>query len=240
MIDLSIIIPAYNEEKRITDTLVSFSKYLQKIDFDYEIIVVDDGSTDKTVRVVQILQLTVPNIRIIELPQNKGKGAAVREGMLKAEGKIRLFSDADGATPIVELDKVIQPILDEQAEISIGSRYHEDSDVQKKQPLYRVVWSRLANKIVQRLLLPGIVDPHCGFKAFTAEAANELFKQSKINEWSFDLEILALAKRMNYRIAEIPVKWIHDEASKGRLSQLPTEIKNVYRIKKQLSKSYQQ
>ncbi|MDG1334415.1 MAG: glycosyltransferase family 2 protein [Crocinitomicaceae bacterium] len=203
-------------------------------------MVVDDGSSDKTVRVIQSLQLTVPYIRILELPQNKGKGAAVREGMLKSHGEIRLFSDADGATPIEELDKVIQPILDKKAEISIGSRYHEYSDVQKKQPLYRVIWSRIANKIVQRLLLPGIVDPHCGFKAFTAEAASTLFSQSKINEWSFDLEILALAKRMNYRIAEIPVKWIHDERSKGRLSQLPTEIKNVYRIKKSLSNSYQQ
>lgn len=239
MIDLSIIIPAYNEEKRITDTLVSFSNYLQMHPLTYEIIVVDDGSTDKTVRVIQSLQLTVPHIRILQLPKNMGKGAAVREGMLSATGSIRLFSDADGATPIHELGKVLQPILSGEAEIAIGSRYLEGSDVQKKQPRYRVIWSRLVNRLMQRILLPGIVDPHCGFKAFTASAAETLFRQSTINQWSFDLEILALAKRMGMSIKEIPVKWIHDERSKGRISQLPTEIKNVYRIKKHLSKSYQ-
>jgi len=235
--NLSIIIPAYNESQRITDTLVSFHKYLQNRELTYEIIVADDGSTDKTVCTVKSLQLTVPHIRILELGTNRGKGAAVREGMLAAKGAIRLFSDADGATPIEELDKVIQPILDGEADLSIGSRYHEDSNVQKKQPRHRVIWSRLANKIIQRILLPGIVDPHCGFKAFTADAAEALFTRSTINEWSFDLEILAIAKKMNLRLAEIPVTWIHDEDSKGKISQLPTEIKNVFRIKKRLSKS---
>ncbi|NVK64416.1 MAG: glycosyltransferase family 2 protein [Flavobacteriales bacterium] len=240
MIDLSIIIPAYNEEKRITDTLVSMSNYLLRQEYHYEILVVDDGSSDKTVRVVQALQLTVPNIRILALERNQGKGAAVRKGMLEAKGSIRLFSDADGATPIEELEKVIHPICSGEVDIAIGSRYLENSDVQKKQPRYRVIWSRLVNKMVQRFLLPGIVDPHCGFKAFTATSAEALFQRSSINEWSFDLEILAMAKKMGFDIKEIPVKWIHDERSKGRISQLPTEIKNVYRIKKRLSKCYQQ
>ncbi len=240
MIDLSIIIPAYNEEKRITDTLVSMSNYLLRKEYHYEILVVDDGSSDKTVRVVQALQLTVPSIRILALDRNQGKGAAVRKGMLEAKGSIRLFSDADGATPIEELKKVIHPIRSGDVDIAIGSRYLENSDVQKKQPRYRVIWSRLVNKMVQRFLLPGIVDPHCGFKAFTAASAEALFQRSSINEWSFDLEILAMAKKMGFDIKEIPVKWIHDERSKGRISQLPTEIKNVYRIKKRLSKCYQQ
>lgn len=239
MIDLSIVIPAFNEENRISNTLLLFADYLSQKTLSYELIVVDDGSSDQTIKVVEKLTSTIPHLRILALSENKGKGAAVREGMLAAKGEIRLFSDADGATPIEELEKVIQPILDNQSDISIGSRYHENSDVQKKQPFYRVVWSRFANKIIQRLLLPGVVDPHCGFKAFTSDSANSLFQQSKINEWSFDLEILTLAKKMNFRIAEIPVKWIHDERSKGRLSQLPTEILNVYRIKKRLSKTYQ-
>lgn len=240
MIDLSIVIPAYNEEARITDTIKSFVSFLSQKTISYELIVVDDGSSDKTIEVVEDLGSTISNLRVIALTENKGKGAAVREGMLAAKGETRLFSDADGATPIEELDKVIQPLLEKKSDISIGSRYHETSEVQKKQPFYRVVWSRFANKIIQRILLPGVVDPHCGFKAFTSDAANALFNLSKINEWSFDLEILALAKKMNYRMSEIPVKWIHDERSKGRLSQLPTEIKNVYRIKKSVSKSYQQ
>ena len=98
----------------------------------------------------------------------------------------------------------------------------------------------MANKLIQRILLPGVVDPHCGFKAFTSASANSIFGQSKINEWSFDLEVLALAKKMQFRIAEIPVKWIHDDRSKGRLSQLPKEILNVYRIKKSLTNGCQQ
>lgn len=240
MIELSIIIPAYNEEERITDTLNSFHEYMSKKPISYELLIVDDGSSDKTIEVVEKLKSSISNLRLIALPENKGKGAAVREGMLAAKGEIRLFSDADGATPIEELDKVIRPIQEKQSDISIGSRYHKTSDVQKKQPLYRVIWSRLANKIIQRMLLPGVVDPHCGFKAFSSEAANAIFRLSKINEWSFDLEVLALAKNMNYRMAEIPVKWVHDDRSKGRLSQLPTEIKNVYRIKKSISKRYQQ
>jgi dolichyl-phosphate beta-glucosyltransferase len=238
MMDLSIIIPAFNEEKRISNTLVSFHHYLQAKHEKYEIIVVDDGSSDKTVQTLKVLQLTIPNIRIIQLPENKGKGAAVKAGMLAAKGTIRIFSDADGATPIEELDKLLEPILRGETEIAIGSRYHADADVQKKQPLYRVIWSRLANRIVQRLLLPGIFDPHCGFKAFTSEAADALFSKSRISEWSFDVEVLAIAQKMNYGILEIPVKWRHDERSKGRISQLPKEIKNVYRIKKELSKSY--
>lgn len=240
MIDLSIIIPAYNEEERISDTLESFHQFLNEKAINYELIIVDDGSSDKTIQVVEELKTRISHLRIIALPENKGKGAAVREGMLAVKGEIRLFSDADGATPIEELDKVILPLQEKRSDISIGSRYHETSDVQKKQPLYRVVWSRMANKIIQRMLLPGIVDPHCGFKAFTSDAANAIFRLSKINEWSFDLEVLALAKNMNYRMAEVPVKWIHDERSKGRLSQLPTEIKNVYRIKKSISKRYEQ
>lgn len=235
MIELSIIIPAFNEEERISGTILSFDKYLSHKSISYELIVVDDGSSDDTIAVVEALGLTIPSLRVIPLAENLGKGAAVREGMLAAVGKIRLFSDADGATPIEELDKVIQPLLANESDISIGSRYHESSDVQKKQPLYRVIWSRFANKIIQRILLPGVVDPHCGFKAFTANAANALFRKSKINEWSFDLEILALAKNMDYRIAEIPVKWTHDERSKGRLSQLPKEIINIYKIRKSIS-----
>lgn len=234
MKDISIIIPAYNEEARITKTLIDFNHYLSQTPYTYEIIVSDDGSTDRTIEKVKALQLQNPHLRYIKLKQNKGKGQAVREGMLGAEGKIRLFSDADGSTPIEEMDKLIHPILSGKTDIVIGSRYLKNSNIVKSQPLYRRVWSRLANKVVQRLLLPGIPDPNCGFKAFSAESATKIFSQCTVNEWSFDLEVLGIARSLNIPLKQVPVKWINDERTKGKISHLPTEIKNLFRIKKRI------
>ena len=232
MVELSIIFPAYNEAERIAPTLRSFNNYLSAKKVTYEILVVDDGSTDNTVNLVRSLQTEIPNLQVIAQAQNQGKGAAVRTGMLQAKGKILLFSDADGSTPVEEINKLLSDLQAGTADIAIGSRYLAGAEIDKAQPKFRVVWSRFANQIVQRVLLPGIVDPHCGFKAFTAEAAEKIFPLCKVNEWSFDLEVLAYARSLNLRIAEFPVKWTNDERSKGRISQLPKEILNLYRIKK--------
>ena len=231
---ISIIIPAYNEEKRIGKTIRIFTDYLNNTAYSYELIVADDGSTDNTVNLIKNLQKQIPQLRLVCCKTNKGKGQAVRLGMLAAKGQIHLFSDADGATPITELPNLIAPIENKEVKIAIGSRYLEKSEIKKAQPLYRRVWSRLANKFVQKLLLPGIVDPNCGFKAFDAVISHQLFSQCIVNEWSFDLEVLALAKKQNLKIAEIPVKWFHDEASKGKITQLPREIKNVFMIRKRI------
>jgi dolichyl-phosphate beta-glucosyltransferase len=232
MKELSMIIPAYNEAARIGPTLLSFYNFLATKEISFEIIVVDDGSTDQTVELVKGLKTEIPELLIIAMPHNKGKGCAVRTGMLKAQGQIRLFSDADGSTPIEEMDKLLPPILAGEADITIGSRYLDGAEIDKAQPAFRIVWSRFANRVVQQILLPGIVDPHCGFKAFSAAAAEKIFSLCTVNEWSFDLEVLALARSLNLRIAEFPVKWTNDERSKGRISQLPKEILNLYRIKK--------
>jgi glycosyltransferase involved in cell wall biosynthesis len=232
--DLSIIFPAYNEAERIGPTLKLFSNYLSAKGFSYEIIVVDDGSTDHTIQHIESLQ--IPNCKVIPSVENKGKGHAVRIGMLAAKGKIRVFSDADGSTPIEEIDKLLAPLNSGDADIAIGSRYLENSEVTKAQPFMRVVWSRFTNKIMQRILLPGIADPHCGFKAFRAEAAEKIFPQCKINEWSFDLEVLSLAQSLGFTIKEIPVKWANDERSKGKFRQLPKEVYNVYKIRKSLQR----
>lgn len=236
MVDISVIFPAFNEAERIGPTLTLFNNYLAQKEISYEIIVVDDGSTDNTIKLVQTMQTEMPNLQVIALPKNKGKGNAIRAGMLNAQGHIRLFSDADGSTPVKEIDKLLTPLKTGEADIAIGSRYLESSEVNKAQPFIRIVWSRFANRVVQKILLPGIEDPHCGFKAFSAEAAVKIFSQCKIKEWSFDLEVLALAQALDFKIKEIPVKWANDERSKGRASQVPKEVYNLYRIKQRLSK----
>ncbi|MCT4622802.1 MAG: glycosyltransferase family 2 protein [Schleiferiaceae bacterium] len=231
---LSVIIPAYNEANRISKPLLETAKYLTNTFPDFEIIVSNDGSTDNTLEVVQELSKTISELRLISYDQNKGKGYAIKQGIEAATGDILLFADADGATPIEQTEQLIAPILNGKADISIGTRYDENSEIVKKQPTYRVVWSRLSNKVIQSLLLPGIKDPHCGFKAFKRDVAKDIFSKSNINGWSFDLEILALAQKANYSITEIPVQWIHDEESKGRLRHLPQEIKSVIQIKKMI------
>jgi dolichyl-phosphate beta-glucosyltransferase len=236
MIDLSIVIPAYNEAERIGKTLQLFNTYLSNTAWTYELIVVDDGSTDDTIMVVEKLKPQIQNLSILPSAENHGKGYVVRVGMLKAQGKFRLFSDADGSTPIEEIDKLLAPLLNKTADVSIGSRYLDHSNISTPQPFLRRLWSRLANKVVQYILLPGIVDPHCGFKVFTADATTKIFSQCQINEWSFDLEVLAIARKLNLTINESPVMWANDEQSKGKLSQLPREVMNLYRIKKRIHK----
>ncbi|RYE25630.1 MAG: glycosyltransferase family 2 protein, partial [Sphingobacteriales bacterium] len=216
--NLSIVIPAYNEAERITPTIHQFYKYLIAKHIPFEILVVDDGSADDTVAVVTALQPNMPQLTVLPLPANKGKGNAVRQGMLAARGSVRVFSDADGSTPIEELEKLLQTLERGDTDISIGSRYVEGAEVTAAQPKFRVVWSRLTNKLVQRMLLPGIADPHCGFKAFTADAARKVFQQCSVDGWSFDLEALAIARKLHLKITEVPVKWANDERSKGRIS----------------------
>ena len=238
MTNLSIVIPAYNEEARIGATLLNFSNFLQKQPNTYEILVVDDGSTDKTVELVQSLQLTIRHLRVLKLETNKGKGQAVRVGMLAALGEINIFSDADGSTPIEDLPHLIAPIMEGKADISIGSRYLSTSTIVKAQPFYRRLWSRLANKIVQGFLLPGIVDPNCGFKAYSSKASKTIFSQCTINEWSFDLEALCLARNLNFIISEVPVSWTNDDRSKGKIRQVPREIFNLIIIRKRVHHLY--
>lgn len=234
-VDLSIVIPAYNEEHRIPPTLARLHAFLQRQPLRYEIVVVDDGSRDNTTGVVALAMATIPNLRLVRQTPNRGKGAAVRRGMLEARGQIRVMCDADGSMPPEELPKLLAPIVSCKAEISIGSRYVEGAKTDVKQPLYRVLWSRLCNRVIQESLVPGVRDTQCGFKAFTAEAARDLFRYGRIDGWAFDLEILALARRRGFEIAEVGVEWKDDGRSRvNPLKDMWKVIKEALTIRRNL------
>ncbi|HUS31651.1 MAG TPA: dolichyl-phosphate beta-glucosyltransferase [Kofleriaceae bacterium] len=213
-VDLSIIVPAYNEEQRLAPTLEKLHAFLQTQPLRYEIVVVDDGSKDKTCDLVISMMPRITGLRLVRQNPNRGKGAAVRRGMLDARGQIRVMCDADGSMPAEELPKLLAPIVQCKASIAIGSRYAEGAKTDKKQPFYRVLWSRLCNRVIQKSLVPGVRDTQCGFKAFTAEAARDLFRYGRIDGWAFDLEILALARRRGFEIAEVGVEWMDDGRSR--------------------------
>lgn len=207
---ISIIIPAYNEEDRIGITLEKIQTYLDQHHPDYEILVVDDGSKDNTINIVKSLN---SNIKIIKQEINQGKGAAVRRGMLEANGDICLFTDADLSTPIYEIEKTLK-YHQEGFDVCIGSRALQSELIKEHQPWYREMMGKTFNKIVQLLVVKGIKDTQCGFKSFKSSAAKEIFKNCKINGFAFDVETVYLANKLNYSIKEIPVEWYNDERSK--------------------------
>jgi dolichyl-phosphate beta-glucosyltransferase len=205
---ISLVIPAYNEEGRLPATLASATAFFVGRG-SFEIVVVDDGSSDGTVAACR----NFPGVRVIESRPNRGKGHAVRLGMLAARGDVRVMCDADGSTPIDELPRLLEAL--QSADVAIGSRYVGGAEP-AGQPWWRRAWSRIAHTLVQRALVPGVRDAHCGFKAFTAAAAEDLFGRSIIDGWTFDLEVLALARRRGYRIAEVAVQWRDDQRSRVR------------------------
>lgn len=207
---LSIIIPAYNEEDRIQSTIEKIQNYLDKQNQDYEILVIDDGSKDNTVKLVKD---NFANVQIVKQEINQGKGAAVRRGMLEAKGDLRLFTDADLSTPIYEIDKMLE-WQKKGYDVCIGSRAMQSELIKEHQPWYREFMGKTFNKIVQFLVVRGIKDTQCGFKMFTEKAAEDIFSKSKINGYAFDVEAVFLANSLKYKIKEIPVEWYNDERSK--------------------------
>ena len=215
---LSIVIPAYNEAERIPSALVDMDRRLADADYSYEIIVVNDGSTDTTASVVRNMAKMVRNLKLVDAPANGGKGAAVRRGMLLAAGTIRLFTDADNSTSIDQF-AAMMPLFKEGADVVIGSRTAHGAILDPPEPWFRQIPGRIGNLVFQVVLgLWGIWDTQCGFKAFTADAAERIFTLSTVPGWGFDVEVLALAKRMGYAIREIPVRWTNDPRSHVRPS----------------------
>jgi len=229
---LSVIIPAYNEEKRLSKTLEEIDKYLSKQRvaeasphlppcsasphsvYDYEILVVNDGSKDKTAQVIRDRVSVIQNLRLIDNKKNNGKGYVVRQGMLEAEGEYRIFTDADNSTSIDQVEKM-WPYFEKGYDIVFGSRDVKGAILDPSQSLFRrflgEAFGFLTNLIVGTW---GIADSQCGFKCFTKKAAENIFPKCKINRFAFDPEFFVIAKKLGYKIKEIPVYWENDPESK--------------------------
>ena len=213
---LSIVIPAFNEEDRLADTLLGICEYLQGKDYSSEVIVVDDGSEDHTAEICEKFVSGHPWARCLRSDRNYGKGHAVREGVLDSRGEYILMCDADLATPIEELDGFWRWI-DDGADIVIASRPLRDSHLVKRQPFYRELAGRTFNLAVQLLAVPGIQDTQCGFKLMSRQAGREIFSLCKLDGFSFDIEMLFLANRLGYKTKECAVHWYHRPGSKVKL-----------------------
>jgi dolichyl-phosphate beta-glucosyltransferase len=211
---ISIVIAAYNEEKRITSSLFRIKEYLTYNNINYEIIVVDDGSTDRTTETVTDLTPDIPHLKVIQYELNRGKGYALRKGVLASKGDFVLLSDADLSTPIEEVSKLLELLIEKKYDIAIGSRALTLSEVIKKQPWWRQTMGKSFNKIVKFILLDDFKDTQCGFKMFSGDVARSLFKDARIERFAYDVEILSIAKKRGYRIAEVPIKWINSPESK--------------------------
>jgi glycosyltransferase involved in cell wall biosynthesis len=227
---LSIIVPAYNEAERIPKTLLAMDAYLSKVNYSYEIIVVNDGSRDNTAEVVKKMARVVKNLKLIDNKENHGKGSVVRDGMLAAKGDVRLFMDADNSTSVDQVE-AMAPFFKEGYGVVIGSRAIPGATLDPPEPLYRQLIGKALNLIVQALLLPGIWDTQCGFKAYTAAAAEDIFGVSKISTWGFDVETLALAKKFGHNIKEISVHWVNDTRSRVKFSGGLQFLRDIAKIR---------
>jgi dolichyl-phosphate beta-glucosyltransferase len=211
---LSVVIPAYNEEGRLPLTLNRVYDYLSTRSMSFEVIVVDDGSTDRTVAMAELFFRSRKGGKVLKNNENHGKGFSVKRGVLHAEGQYILFSDADLSTPIEEMEKLLPPITKGSSDIAIASRSRRESEIRVSQPWYRNVMGKIFNICVQLVAVPGIKDTQCGFKCFRRSAAIHTFSQQRLTRFGFDVEILYIARKVGYAVQEIPVVWINSPNSR--------------------------
>lgn len=210
---LSIVVPAYNEARRILPSLASVFANMETRHLPYEVLVVDDGSTDDTAAVIRQHFGERPQLRLLSYGGNRGKGYAVRFGAGQATGDVVLFSDADFSTPIEELDKML-PLLEQGYDMVIGSRAMKGAEIRERQPFYREGAGKLFNLLVRLLVAPEFHDTQCGFKCYRREALRPVLERLQIDGFAFDVEMIALARAAGLRIAEVPVVWINSPTSK--------------------------
>jgi dolichyl-phosphate beta-glucosyltransferase len=207
----SLIIPAHDEEHRLPDTLKQVAAYLQAQPYEFEVLLVENSSTDNTLAIAQAFAAQNPQVRVLQNTQ-RGKGLAVKRGMLEARGEYRFMCDADLSMPITEIGKFIPPALTGY-DIVIASREAPGS-IRYNEPIYRHLGGRGINLIIRLLALPGLQDSQCGFKCFTARAVEDLFRVQTLNGWSFDIELLFVARMRGYRLIEVPIHWYFQSESK--------------------------
>jgi dolichyl-phosphate beta-glucosyltransferase len=228
-VDLSVVIPAYNEASRIGPTLTRLIATLETLPIPWEIVVADDGSTDETAAIVAATAAREPRVRGLRLP-HRGKGATVRDGLLAAHGSRRFLCDADLAMPPAQITRFLA-VLPSQCDIAIGSREGPGA-VRVGEPLRRHLLGRVFNALVRAMVLPGIEDTQCGFKLFTAEAASAVLPTTTIEGWAFDVEVLASARAQGWRIREVPIEWHFGQASKLRVVPHSIEmLRDLYRVR---------
>ena len=228
---LSVIIPAYNEEKHIRKTIESIYQYLSGKNIEHEILVVTDGSTDKTNEIVRLLKTELLTLELIEYGTNRGKGYAVRQGILKAKGDYRLFTDADNATSIDHIEKML-PYFQQGYDVVIGSIAIKGSIVVSgSEPVWRRLFGIMGNLFIQVMAVPGISDTQRGFKMVTAKTANKIFPAMTIDRWGFDIEMLALARKFGYKIKEVPITWKNDPNSHVKFNAYFQVLMETVRIR---------
>ena len=214
--EISVVIPAYNEAARIPRTIKSTVDYLQGRGVSFEVLVVDDGSTDETVEVAKKLTHELPEVRCVQNPRNLGKGAAVKNGVMASRGRLVAFLDADNSTRTSDLGRLMEAIS-RGAQVAIGSRAHRYSVIPVRQPRRRQMAGKVFNFLCRLGLGLTVSDSQCGFKMFTREAAQEVFPRCIIEGFCFDVEVLFIAGKKKFRVAEVPVTWTDDRASRVKL-----------------------
>ena len=222
---LSVIIPAYNEAQRIGKTLEAIGEYLRKQTYDWEVIVVNNNSSDETRKIAE----KYSGVRVIDEPK-PGKGYAVMRGILMAMGNYRVFTDADNATTIDHVERM-WPFLQNGYEIVIGSLAVPGANVMQGEPWYRVIMGKLGNKWIQLFAVWGIADTQRGFKIFSARAAQAIFPKLTIFGWGFDVEVLALARKFGFKINEVPVTWSNDPNSKVNILAYPQVLLQTLKVR---------
>lgn len=215
-IEVTVVVPAYNEERRLPPTLIDIIDYFDRKGVAYEVIVIDDGSRDGTAEVVRKFERVRQQVRLIQLPKNYGKGHAVRLGVLNSRGEKVLFADADGATPIQEFER-LEKAISAGSDIAIGSRALASTDTKVTTSIHRRALGRMFNKCVNFILLPSIADTQCGFKMFKRKAAMFLFKRQRADRFSFDVELLYMAHKAGLAVKEVPINWRNVPGSKVNL-----------------------
>jgi dolichyl-phosphate beta-glucosyltransferase len=225
---LSVVIPAYNEAQRLPRTLHRIAEHVESLAADCEILVVDDGSTDATAE--RALETRLRGVQVLRNERNRGKGYSVRRGMLAARGARRLMTDADLSTPIEELAR-LSAQLDAGHDIAIGSRALPGSRIEVHQPALREGLGRAFNLLVRLLAVPGLHDTQCGFKLFTGDAAEAVFARCRLDGFSFDVEALHVARRLGYRVAEVPIVWRNDAATRVTLLRGAAAFLDLVRIR---------